>query len=164
MKKEICEYCGREYSPKSYTQTYCSSYCCKRSVMLKQFLKTHDRCMICKKYGKLSKKVIAQNEEEYIMVCDSCHKYLTAYSWKLKKWGYKVSKGVNEKMKFNMDKMKMLTSDRIVSIRLGGTFDMPELELLEIETEKGMLLKVDKNRWEKLKVGDQINIGLEHVL
>ena len=59
--------------------------------------------------------------------------------------------------------MEMLTSDRVISIRLSNPYDFPSIELLEIETEKGMLLKIDQKRWKDIKVGDQINIGLEHI-
>jgi len=95
-EKDVCEYCGKKYIATSYTQTYCSPYCLKRDKMLQNFLKTHDRCAICKKYGRLNKKTIAHDKEEYIMVCDNCHKYLSSYNAKLKKMGYKLSKAEAE--------------------------------------------------------------------
>jgi len=71
--------------------------------------------------------------------------------------------GGDKPLRGNKEKVKMLTSDRIVSISLAPQFDMPGLEMLNIQTEKGMTLLVDKNRWGDLRVGDQINIGLEGV-
>jgi len=60
-----------------------------------------------------------------------------------------------------MNQPKILTSDRVIALEFTEPFDLPEVELIRVLTEKGMRLKIDKKRFGNIQVGDQIDIYLE---
>jgi len=56
-----------------------------------------------------------------------------------------------------------LTSDRVKAISFREVDDFYNMELLNVHTDRGMLLIVDKKRYGDLKIGDQIDIHLDRV-